>query len=204
MNIPKNGKQDRKKMKPKELLRKTVRFMFIVLAALWIMFEEWVWDSIMAVMEKIGRLKMINRIESVLIKQNPYLLLSLFLFPFFIMIPAKIYGLYLVAEGKTWRGISIFVLAKGFITAFITRLFYISRDKLMQIRAFAVSYSWIKEKKDWLYAELNKIPAWQAARKGVAGVKRFVKEKVRPLKTHSSFIAKIKKLTLKMKRRKIP
>lgn len=135
------------------------------------MFEEWVWDSIMAVMEKIGRLKIIYRFESVLVRQNPYLLLSLFLFPFFIMIPAKLYGLYLMAEGKVVRGVSIFVLAKVFITAILTRHFFFTKDKLMQIKAFAASYAWIKEKKEWLYAELDKLPAWQAARRGVAEAK---------------------------------
>jgi hypothetical protein len=170
------------KMKLKEVLGRTGRFILIVLASLWIMFEEWVWDTIMAVMEIVGRLKLVKRFENLLARQNPYLLLSLFLFPFLIMIPAKIYGLYLVAEGKTLRGILIFVLAKGFITAFVTRLFFVSKDKLMQIKSFAASYYWVKEKKDWLYAELDKLPAWQAARKSVAEVKRFIKDKVRALK----------------------
>jgi len=188
-------------MKLKELLRRISRFIFIVLASLWIMFEEWVWDSIMAVMEKIGRLKIVNRFENLLVKQNPYILLSLFLFPFLIMIPAKIYGLYLVAEGKILRGVLIFVLAKGFITAVVTRLFIVSKEKLMRIQTFASSYYWIKEKKDWLYAELNKFPAWQAARRSVAELKRFIKEKVRALKTEGGIIAKIKEMKQKMKKR---
>jgi hypothetical protein len=175
------GKEDIK-MKLKELPKRTVRFIFIVLAALWIMFEEWVWDNIMAVMEKIGRLKIINRFDAFLFKLNPYLLLSFFLFPLFIMIPAKIYGLYLIADGKVVRGISIFVLAKGFITAIITRLFFVTKDKLMQIKAFAASYAWIKEKKEWLYAELNKLPAWQAAKGRVAKLKQLIKETARSLR----------------------
>ncbi len=181
MSIPEQGKENIK-MKLKELPRRAGRFIFIVLAALWIMFEEWVWDNIMAVMEKIGRLKIINRFDTFLIKQNPFLLLSLFLFPFLIMIPAKIYGLYLVADGKAVRGILIFVLAKGIITAIITRLFFVTKDKLMQIKAFAASYAWIKEKKEWLYAELNKLPAWQAAKRRVAKLKQLIKEAARSLR----------------------
>ncbi len=145
------------------------------------MFEEWVWDNIMAVMEKIGRLKIINRFDAFLVKLNPYLLLSFFLLPLFIMIPAKIYGLYLIADGKAVRGILIFVMAKGLITAIITRLFFVTKDKLMQIKAFAASCYWIKEMKEWLYAEFNKLPAWQAARRRVAELKRFLKEKFRSL-----------------------
>jgi len=180
-------------MNLKAVTRKTSRFIFIILASLWIMFEEWVWDTIMAVMVKIGRLKIINLLENYLARQNPYLLLSLFLFPFLIMIPAKVYGVYLVAEGKILRGILIFVLAKSIITAFIARLFFVSRDKLMQIKNFAVSYYWLKEKKDWLYGELNKLPAWQTARKSVAELKRFIKNKVRTRKQSSGFVTKIRK-----------
>ena len=164
------------------------------------MFEEWVWDTIMAVMERVGRLKIVNRFENLLARQNPYLLLSLFLFPFLIMIPAKLYGLYLVTEGKTLRGILIFVLAKVFITAFVTRLFFVSKDKLLQIKRFAASYVWFKEKKDWLYAELNKLPAWQAARKSVAEVKQFIRDKAHTLKP--GMIAKVRQAILRMKKRR--
>jgi len=163
------------------------------------MFEEWVWDNIMAVVEKIGRLEIITRFDTFIIKQNPYLLLSFFLFPFLIMIPAKIYGLYLIADGKALRGILIFVLAKGFITAIITRFFFVTKDKLMQIKAFAARYAWIKEKKEWIYAELNRLPAWQAARRRVAELKRFIKEKFR-LPRLGGVIARIKEMKLRMKR----
>jgi hypothetical protein len=170
------------KVKLKELPGRIGRFFFIILAAFWVMFEEWVWDNIMAVMEKIGRLKIIKRFDAFLVKLNPYLLLSLFLLPFFIMIPAKVYGLYLIADGKAIRGILLFVLAKGLITAVITRLFFVTKDKLMRIKAFSASYYWIKEKKEWLYAELNKLPAWQAAKRRVAELKRFIKENFRSLR----------------------
>jgi hypothetical protein len=185
-------------MKLNDVCRQTGRCVLIVFAALWIMFEEWVWDGIMAMMAKIGRLKVINRFETFLVKQDPYLLLSLFLFPFLIMIPAKIYGLYLVASGKVVRGISIFVLAKGIITALVTRLFFVSKGKLMQIEAFAAGYYWIKEKKEWLYAELNKLPAWQVAKKKVTELKRLIKKSLFP-KDGNGMIAKMKNIKLKRK-----
>lgn len=185
----------------KKLLRRSSRFIFIVLASLWIMFEEWVWDTIMALMEIIGRLKIVNRFETFLTRQNPYLLLSLFLFPMLIMIPAKIYGIYLVTEGKTLRGVLIFVLAKGFITAFVTRLFFVSKDKLMQIKNFATSYYWVTEKKDWLYDELNKLPPWQTARKSIGALRRLMKEKILTLKQSDWIVAKSNKAKLKIKKR---
>lgn len=129
------------------------------------LFEEWVWDSIVAVMAVVGRLKIVHRFEAFLARQNQYTLLVLFTFPFFIMLPAKVYGLYLITSGKVVRGITIFVAAKVTITALVTRLFIISKDKLLLIKSFASFYHWFQDKKEWLYAEVRKLPAWQAAAK---------------------------------------
>ena len=189
------------KIELKKLLKRTIRFILIVFVSLWIMFEDWVWDSILALMGKIGRLKIVNRFETFLARQNPYLSLSIFLFPFLIMLPAKIYGIYLVAEGKTLRGLLIFVLAKVFITALITRLFFVSKDKLMQIQQFAASYYWVTEKKAWLYSELNKLPILQTARKIVAELRHFIKDKVLILTQSGGLLPKINKTKLKMKKR---
>jgi hypothetical protein len=169
-------------MKQQSLFKRVGRFLFIILAALWMMFEEWVWDTILAVMEKIGRLKMVNRFESFLARQNQYLLLTLFSFPFLIMLPAKLYGVYLIADGRIVRGVAVIIVAKGFITALVTRLFVISKNKLLQINAFAAMYYWFKDKKEWLYAELNKLPGWQAAKRKITELKHRIRLKIRSLR----------------------
>jgi hypothetical protein len=99
----------------------------------------------------------------------------MFCVPFLIMIPAKVYGLFLIASGKVVSGVAIFVLAKGLITALVTRLFIISKDKLLRIQAFAAFYYWFKDKKEWLYAEVRKLPAWQAAREWIGKLKTRIR-----------------------------
>ena len=165
-------------MKKQNLFKRLVRFVLIILAAVWMLFEDWVWDSIVALMEAVGRLKIISRFETFLARRNPYLLLSLFIFPFLIMIPAKLYGLFLIADGKVIRGVTIFVIAKVTITALITRLFIISKDKLLQIKAFAAFYYWFKDKKEWLYSEVRKLPAWQTSREWIIQFRHGLKMKM--------------------------
>ncbi len=148
----------------RSLLRRAVRFMLIILAAAWMLFEEWVWDNILAVMAYATRLRAVRTIEAFLRRQHPYTLLVLFVFPFLIMVPAKLFGLYLIASGRVFRGISVFVIAKVTITALVTRLFVVSKDKLMLIPSFAAFYSWFDEKRKWLYSEVRKLQAWQTAR----------------------------------------
>ena len=132
------------------------------------LFEEWVWVSLDTFMQVVGQLKIINRFETFLAKQNQYLLLTLFIFPFFIMIPAKVYGIYLITSGKVIRGVTIFMVAKGLITLLVTRLFIVSKDKLLLIKSFASFYYLFRDKKEWLYSEVRKLPAWQMARNRIA------------------------------------
>ena len=162
-------------MKKQNLFKQAGRLVLIILASLWMLFEDWVWDSIVHLMEIVGRLKAVTRFEAFLARQNQYLLLTLFVVPFLIMIPAKVYGLYLITSGKIIRGVTIFVVAKGLITALLTRLFMISREKLLQIKTFAAFFYWFREKKEWLYAELSKLPAWQTARAWIAQVKMKIR-----------------------------
>ena len=153
------------------------------------LFEDWVWDSLVAFMHIVGRLKIVNRFETFLAKQNQYLLLTLFIFPFFIMIPAKIYGIYLITSGKVIRGVTIFVAAKGLITVLVTRLFIVSKDKLLLIKSFASFYYWFTDKKEWLYSEVRKLPAWQMAREWITQLKmklRNLLKKVTSIKTSIS------------------
>jgi len=167
-------------MKKQRLLKRVVRLILVSLAAIWMLFEDWVWDTIVELMEKVARLRIINRFESFLARQNRYLLLTLFTFPFLIVIPAKLYGLYLIADGKVIRGVTIFIVAEVLITALITRLFIISKDKLLQIKAFVTFYYWFKDKKEWLYSELRKLRAWQLASEWIAQLKtklRFLRRK---------------------------
>jgi hypothetical protein len=167
-------------MNKQNVFKQAGRLVLIILASLWMLFEDWVWDSIVALMDVVRKLKAVNRFETFLARQNQYLLLALFVLPFSIMIPAKLYGLYLITSGKVIRGVAIFVIAKGLITALITRLFIISRDKLLKIKAFAAFFYWFRDKKEWLYSEVRKLPAWQTARAWISQLKmklRFLRRK---------------------------
>jgi hypothetical protein len=63
-------------MKKQNLFKRAIRLILIILAATWMLFEDWVWDSLVAFMQVVGRLKIIYRFETFLGKQNQYLLLT--------------------------------------------------------------------------------------------------------------------------------
>jgi hypothetical protein len=161
-------------MQKPNLFKRTIRLLLMILVAVWMFFEDWIWDRILAFMMLAARLKVVNRCEAFLARQNKYLLLNMFCVPFLIMIPAKLYGLFLISNGKIIRGAAVFIIAKVLVTAIVTRLFILSKDKLLQIKIFATFYNWFTEKKNWLYTEVRKLPAWQKAREWIEKVKRKV------------------------------
>jgi hypothetical protein len=50
-------------MKKQNLIKRTIRLILIILAAAWMLFEDWVWDSLVAFMQVVGRLKIVRRLK---------------------------------------------------------------------------------------------------------------------------------------------
>jgi len=148
-------------MAAKGMIKRAGRFALIVIAALWVFGEEWIWNNFTALVARLARLRAVRRAEAVIARQHPYLLLCLFALPALVMLPFKLYAFYLLGTGHAYQGVAVLVVAKALGTALLTRLFVISRDKLLGIRAFAALYQWIMAKKQWLRDELAKV-AWLA------------------------------------------
>lgn len=165
-------------MKKKNIYKGVIRLIIVVIIAFWMLFEEWIWDNIVKIVERSRLLKIIKRLESFIVRQNQYLLLSSFILPFLIMIPAKLYGLYLITNGRVIKGITIFILAKVTITGLLSWLFIITKEKLLEIKTFARFYFWFNDKKEWLFSELRKLLIWQMAKEIVSQVKYYLRVKI--------------------------
>jgi hypothetical protein len=70
-------------MKKQNLVKRTIRLILITFAAAWMLFEDWIWDSLVAFMQVVGRLKIINRFETFLGKQKLISPAHLIYFPLF-------------------------------------------------------------------------------------------------------------------------
>jgi hypothetical protein len=92
-------------------------------------------------------------------RQGAYTTLFVVLVPLAILEPAKPIGFYLIATNHAVRGIALLVLAEIIKLALVERLFVIGKPKLMTIRLFRVTYSFVMY---WL-AYLKSLRAWQLA-----------------------------------------
>ncbi len=112
-----------------------------VIAVIWLFLEEWVWDTMLAVMRWIGKLPPIHWLESQIAKLPPYAALVAFLIPAAVLLPFKLAAFWLIAHGHSIIGMQVFIVAKLAGTALLARIFALTKPALMSISWFARAYN---------------------------------------------------------------
>jgi hypothetical protein len=122
--------------------------------------EHWIFESVRTWIMSLG----------------PYPTLALFVVPIMVLEPAKPVAAYLTATGHVVSGLMILGVAELLKLALIERLFRISRDKLMSIRAFAWCYGKFQQAR----SSIESISAWRHARRvaliAKLAIRRYVLE----------------------------
>jgi hypothetical protein len=134
----------------------------IWMLALVLLFEEWGWDYLAAVLAWIGRLPGLSWIEARIRALPPYGALALFAVPMLSLLPVKLLALYWLSHGHKLLGIGVIVAAKVGGTAITARLFMLTQATLMQLAWFARLFKrWIAFK-DRVLAQVKQSAAWRA------------------------------------------
>lgn len=140
---------------------------FAIPLALWVFVEEWLWDGMLRVMRWVAKLPPIAWAESLIGRLPPYAALIAFLIPAAILLPFKLVALWLLAHGQKTLGVFVFIAAKIIGTAFLARIFSLTKPALMSIGWFARSYLAFTSWKDRLYAYVRATPAYRLAKVSV-------------------------------------
>jgi hypothetical protein len=104
---------------------------------------------------------MFARLHRWVLSLGPYPTLLLFLVPLVILEPVKPVAAYLATTHHVWLGLALLSVGEILKLVLVERLFHISRDKLLTIRAFAWAYSKYVIARDWL----TSLDAWQRVRR---------------------------------------
>lgn len=145
-------------------VRLVVRRAFEILFALILIFEEWGWRPLAALLARLARFPFIARLEAVIAGLPPYAALVVFVIPPALLFPLKLLALYLITSGKVVLAGLLFVGAKIASTAFVARLFMLTRPALMRIGWFARGYNWLMPWKDAAFAAIRASWAWRYGR----------------------------------------
>lgn len=156
---------------PTSLGRHIVRALLAVLAALWMVLEEWIWDSLTAVMAALGRLPPVRWLERRVARLSPYAAMSVFVLPWLVLLPAKVLAFWFIGTGHLRLGVLVFVLAKVIGTALLARLFTLTRPALLSIAWFRRLHAWFTSWRDRLYAFVRSLRAWQIAKAWLAALR---------------------------------
>jgi hypothetical protein len=163
----------------KSLPAAVARGVFTVLAALWIFLEELIWDAMQACTAWIGKLPGVRWCEARIAELPPYAALVAFLIPGAILIPFKLLAVWLIASGHGLLGLEVFVIAKIVGTAFLARIFALTRPALLTIGWFARCHAAFIAWRDRLYAYVKSLPAWLAAGARIAAARGALRAWVR-------------------------
>ena len=134
---------------------------FVVLAALFIFVEEWIWDRMTALMARVARLPIMQMLEQRLRQMPPYGALALLLLPGLLLLPVKLAALYFIAHGHAMAGLSVIITAKVVGTALVARLFAVCHDTLMTIDWLSRLCAWVVRIKTSLYNRIKSMAAWK-------------------------------------------
>ena len=141
-------------------MRRLLRPIWILLAILFLI-EAWLWDHLEPIVARIVAVIPWQRLKALLARRiatlSPTATLIVFLIPVVVIVPFKVLGLWLVAEGYWVHAAGMLLLAKlaGLgTTAFV---FDACRDKLLQLMWFRLLYESLLALRDWAHSMVDPI-----------------------------------------------
>jgi hypothetical protein len=135
-----------------------------VVAALLLLFEEWGWQPLVALLGLLARYRIFQRAELAIAGLPPYGALAALALPTAILFPLKFVALFLLAKGQAIAAGALFVGSKIASTALIARLFLLTKPALMRIRWFQRAYDWLIPWQTAMFAAIRASWVWRYGR----------------------------------------
>ena len=156
-------------------MRRLLRPLWFLLALLF-MLEAWLWDHLGPVVRAIIDALPLKRLKDLaargITRLHPYATLLLFVLPGLVLLPFKLVGLWLIAQGHFILGVVVFFLAKTVGLAIAAFLYDLCHDKLMQIPLFVRLYDWAQKARAWSQRQI------EPARRAIAAFRTtFIRRK---------------------------
>lgn len=147
-----------------KVARPALMMLFNGVAALVILFEEWGWRPLAALLGRLAHFKAIARLETWIASLPPYPSLLVFALPSAVLLPLKFLAMWLLANDQFAAATALFIGAKIVSTAIVARIFMLTKPALMRIVWFARLYEWFIPWKDALFATVRASWVWRYGR----------------------------------------
>jgi hypothetical protein len=143
-------------------LRRILRHVLLAFVALILLFEEWGWEPLAALLAKLARLPLWAWVERHIAALPPWGAVAVFALPALALLPVKLLALFLIGRGHALMGLGVLLAAKVLGTALLARLFTLTQPALMRLDWFARWYPRWKAWKDGVIAQVRSSALWQA------------------------------------------
>ena len=164
------------------VLRRFVMPPLVVLAAILMWLEEWLWETLKGLTARMARMPPIPWYEAQLLRLPPYPTMAAFVLPGLFLLPIKIGAVWLIGEGRIVAGICLIGAAKIAGTAIVARSYVLCKPKLMTIHWFARLHDAIFAARNYLYDRVRTMPLYPATRRRLSALRHAVKTWVGSLK----------------------
>ncbi len=156
------------------ILRALWRIPLLAAATIYFLIDDVVLAAVRPVVAWAADLRVFARIAAALHRLPPYPTLALFLVPFAVLEPVKLWALWLLATGRVMPGAVALAIAHLLSIVLVERLFHATRDKLLTIGWFAEGYGWVMALYDWSVGRLRATAAWVAVVAALGGLRRRI------------------------------
>jgi hypothetical protein len=142
-------------------VNRVLKAVVFVLAAIYFLVDAFFLSFAKSVANWIAEHWIFESLRAWIVSLPPYPTLALFVLPLAILEPVKPLAAYFVGTGHVATGLILLVVGEILKLVLVERLFSVSRDKLMSIRAFAWAYLKYSAAKDCI----TSMTAWQVVRR---------------------------------------
>jgi hypothetical protein len=160
----------------KKFFKRLLAAPFVLIAAILILLEDWLWDDLERLAAAIGRLPILRQLESMILRLPPYGALVLFAAPSLLLIPVKLAAFWLIAHGRPTAGFAVVIAAKFVGTALVAHLYLLTQQKLLSIAWFATLHTSFVAFKTRIYAAIKSTAIYHATHIRYQQLKAGLKE----------------------------
>ena len=158
-------------------LKKILAAPFVLIAAVIVLLEDWLWDDLARLMKFIGRLPILRQLENIITNLPPYAALAVFIVPSLLLIPVKLSALWLISHGQHALGLFTVIGAKIIGTALVARIYTLTQGSLLKILWFATLHAKFTDFKFKVYGFIKATAIYQSAHELKVKMKKFVQGK---------------------------
>lgn len=158
----------------RRLLRTLAVPPLLLIAGIWLLVEEYLWNHLEPWVRRFSRLRPVARLEASIAGLPPWAALTVFAAPDVVLFLPKLLALWATAHGAVVSGTTAFVLLKVVGAALGARIFILTRPVLMQLAWFSWLHGWFLRASAFLHGWLEAQPLWRGSRRRLVALRAWL------------------------------